>query len=103
MATEDINTLGMKSLNAAYMEVPGTDWRAMLDDGSLIMSTVVEQLRTMADGLSESDDCVDLESLAIALHGTLYLAEMARGVLNNGHSRALKESVQPINRSNQSR
>lgn len=71
---------------------PDASWSDKLDDTSLIMLAVIEQIRTAACELVEHHDKT-AQSFGSALFGALYLAEIGHQLLSDGHSGALKEGV----------
>lgn len=71
---------------------PAADWSDTLDDASLVFCAVIEQIRTAACELVE-DDNKGTQSIGVALFGALYLAEIGKRLMDDGHSGAIRKGA----------
>lgn len=71
---------------------PNAGWSDKLDDASLIFDAVIEQVRTAMLELVE-DGNTATQRIGVALSGALYLAEIGKCVMGEGHSEALKKGA----------
>lgn len=93
MTTEHLTTQPKKeslqfiySLNTTNIDQNDCDWSSILDDASIVMGAVTEQIRMVAMSKDMVGAGVSTPDL---LFGTLYLAELAHTLINQAHDKAL--------------
>lgn len=83
--------ISLTSVNRQLSD-PQSDWDAKLNDVSLILDSVIEQVRNMACELGQ-DERKDVRVLGSSLFGTLYLAEIAGVLACDAHSEIREKGV----------